>query len=228
MSNLLSSGNLPIANSDANGKPDPAAEAADIANMGKELDDFTRQMEQDGVKPEDLLRSILGEEAGSSSEPKTDKGISTTEKPGTESFEETIKKTMDRLKTSDSSATSAAQQSSGAEEDMLAALMKAMEQNPEGGGEGEGDLSKMLADMMEQLTNKDMLYEPMKELDSKFDSWLQVNEKVSKEDLERYRTQRKIVREIVGKFEEPGYSDENAECRSFVWEKMQAVRPLHT
>ncbi|KAL9617746.1 MAG: hypothetical protein Q9160_007459 [Pyrenula sp. 1 TL-2023] len=225
MSSLLSSGKLPIANSDTNGKPDPTAEAAEIANMGKELDDFTRQMERDGVKPEDLLKSILGEEAGSSSEPKLDKGIPAKEKPVSDSFEETIKKTMDRLKTSDSSATSAAQQSSSAEEDMLAALMKAMEQNPDGGGEGEGDLSKILADMMEQLTNKDMLYEPMKELDSKFDSWLQTNEKkISQEDLERYRTQRRIVREIVGKFEEPGYSDEKADCRSFIWEKMQIMQ----
>lgn len=218
MSNLLSSGNIPVANSDADGKPDPQAEAADIANMGKELDEFTKMMERDGVKPEDLLKSILGDDAGDLGE-QVDKEKA---KPGSDNFEQTIRKTMDRLKTSDSSATSAAQQSSGPDEDILAALMKAMEQNS--GSEGDGDLSKMLSDMMEQLTNKEMLYEPMKELDSKFDSWLEENgAKKSKEDLERYHTQRLIVGEIVRKFEEPGYSDENPACRDFIWEKMQAV-----
>lgn len=221
MSNLLSSGDLPITNHGTDGKPDPQAEAADIANMGKELDEFTKMMERDGVKPEDFLKSILGDETRGL-EDRPEKSESSKEKPASDTFEQTIKKTMDRLKTSDSSATSAAQQSSDTDEDILAALMKAMEQNS--GGEGEGDMSKMLADMMEQLTNKEMLYEPMKELDSKFDPWLQDNgKKISKEDLERYRTQRSVVGEIVQKFEEPGYSDEKPECRDFIWEKMQTV-----
>ena len=231
MSSLLSSGTIPVANQTADGKPDPQAEAADIAKMGKELDDFTRQMEREGVKPEDLLKSLLGKDADAlldSQDKLGDQGSgsgSTSQAGGkkeNETFEETIRKTMDRLKTSDSSATNAAQQPAS-EDDILANLMKAMEQ--EGAdGEGDGDISKMFLNMMEQLTNKDMLYEPMKELDSKFDPWLRDNEKkVSQEDLERYQTQQTVVREIVWKFEEPGYSDENPECRSFVWEKMQAV-----
>ncbi|KAL9105974.1 MAG: hypothetical protein Q9227_008929 [Pyrenula ochraceoflavens] len=228
MSNLLSSQNIPVTNHTAEGKPDPEAEAADIANMGKELDDFTRQMEKEGVKPEDLLKSILGKDADKlldSAEKAEEEGSAQPTKKDNEAFEETIRKTMDRLKTSDSSATNAAQQAPSSDEDMLASLLKAMEQEQGEGGEGEGDLSKMFLGMMEQLTNKDMLYEPMKELNTKFDPWLRDNEqKVSKEDLERYRTQRVIVKEIVGKFEEKGYSDENPECRSFIWEKMQAMQ----
>jgi len=33
----------------------------------------------------------------------------------------------------------------------------------------------MLLGMMEQLTNKDILYEPMKELDDKFPDWMEKN-----------------------------------------------------
>ena len=32
-----------------------------FAQMGKELEQFTERMEKDGVKPEDLLKAILGE-----------------------------------------------------------------------------------------------------------------------------------------------------------------------
>lgn len=93
------------------------------------------------------------------------------------------------------------------------------------GGEGsEEDFSKMLMGMMEQLTNKEILYEPMKELDEKFPAWLEKNrEATNREDLERYLEQQRLVREIVSKFEEGGYSDENAQMREYIVERMQKV-----
>jgi peroxin-19 len=78
--------------------------------------------------------------------------------------------------------------------------------------------------MMEQLTNKDILYEPMKELDDKFPKWMQDNkEKVAKEDLTRYEEQQTLVREITARFERQGYSDENAQDRAYIVERMQKV-----
>jgi peroxin-19 len=71
-----------------------------------------------------------------------------------------------------------------------------------------------------------MLYEPMKELDTKFGPWIKDNRgkgKVSDADMERYEKQAALVSQIVAKFEEPGYTDEDAKCREYVWEKMQAV-----
>jgi peroxin-19 len=261
----------------ANMSHDPAAPIKtpdQFAQMGKELEQFTEQMEKEGVKPEDLLKAILGEgdaekvldkaadvrkqsktegvsegsskskntaAATESSQGRDGKPAATTTTTTTTAaaaaaaaaanttFEDTIRRTMERMSTSDATATNAATQSANSEEDMLAQLLKAME--TEGGGGGadgdDGELSKMFLGMMEQLTNKDMLYEPMKELDEKFPEWLAKKEKEGKlpaEDMTRYRNQRGIVREIVGKFEERGYSDEDPRCREFIWERMQRMQ----
>lgn len=94
-------------------------------------------------------------------------------------------------------------------------------------GETDGDLSKMFLGMMEQLTNKEMLYEPMKELSTKYPSWLVDNPppaKLSQAEHDRFSRQRVIVDEIVAKFEQTGYSDDDATCREFIWEKMQQMQ----
>lgn len=138
-------------------------------------------------------------------------------------FQSTIRKTMERMQASSDSASAANNDSAG--DDMMASLLKDL-QAANGGPDGEGDdsFSKMLLGMMEQLTNKEILYEPMKELDQKFPAWLEEkNGKLSDEDETRYRTQRTLVREIVARFERPGYSDGNAEDREFIVEKMQKV-----
>lgn len=98
------------------------------------------------------------------------------------------------------------------------------------GGEGGGseeDFSKMLMGMMEQLTNKEILYEPMKELNEKFPEWLEKNKAAtSAEDLKRYEEQQGLVKEIVAKFEESTYSDSNATDREYIVERMQKVSRL--
>ncbi|KAK0651576.1 Pex19 protein family-domain-containing protein [Cercophora newfieldiana] len=139
------------------------------------------------------------------------------------SFQETIKRTMERMQTSGEQATAAAAaEGSG---DFLAELLKQMQS---GGMEGEGneeDFSKMLLGMMEQLTNKEILYEPMKELNDKFPEWFEKNRATtSKEDLKRYEEQQGLVKEIVAKFEEPTYSDANAGDREYVVDRMQKMQ----
>lgn len=215
-----------------------AASSEDLVKMGKELEDFTHKMEAEGIKPEDLLKAILGEETGTKvgeaaheekerreSESKS-KSPEPKQKPSPDSknpasFEDTIRRTINRLESSSQAATSATQ--TQPEEDMLADLLKSLET----GGEGQegGDLSKMFLGMMEQLTNKDMLYEPMLELHQKFPAWLDSNKsKVSAEDLSRYEKQKEIVGDIVAKFQEKGYSDEDAKRREYIWEKMQLMQ----
>lgn len=146
---------------------------------------------------------------------------------GDDAFQETIRKTMERMQASGEQA-SAAATAETSEEDMLAQLLKEMAAGGEGGGGGgeggEEDFSKMLLGMMEQLTNKEILYEPMKDLEVKFPGWMEKNrETVGKEDLARYEEQQRVVGEIVGRFEREGYSDDNAEDREFIVERMQKV-----
>ena len=229
------------------------ATAVEVTKMGKELEAFTSKMEADGVKPEDLLRAILGEEdaetvvdaakeqkhkieaqedlekARSRSAAKSKSPVPSSagkkQEKAAESFEDTIRKTMSRMQESDKNATEATTSGAGSEENMLAELMKAMEA---GGGEGsgeDGDLSKMFLGMMEQLTNKDMLYEPMAELNSKFPEFLKTKGKsLPTGEKTRFENQAAIVKEIVAKFKEKGYSDDKPDDRAYIWERMQKMQ----
>jgi len=140
-----------------------------------------------------------------------------------ESFQETIRRTMQRMQASGEQATAAA--SAEGSQDLLAELMKQMQA---GGLDGEGseeEFSKMLLGMMEQLTNKEILYEPMKELNDKFPGWLEKNkDKTRAEDLIRYQEQQGLVKDMVTKFEEPTYSDSHAADREYIVDKMQKMQ----
>ncbi|EPQ63460.1 hypothetical protein BGT96224_5197B [Blumeria graminis f. sp. tritici 96224] len=95
----------------------------------------------------------------------------------------------------------------------------------DGEADGEEDFSKVLLGMMEQLTNKDILYEPMKELDDKFPEWMEKNaEKVGDADLIRYREQQVYVREIVQRFESKTYTDETEADKEYIVERMQKMQ----
>ncbi|EEU45063.1 uncharacterized protein NECHADRAFT_40805 [Fusarium vanettenii 77-13-4] len=142
------------------------------------------------------------------------------------SFQETIRRTMERMQASGDQATAAAAE--GPADDFMSEMLKQLSSGDLGGLGGDGseeEFSKMLMGMMEQLTNKEILYEPMKELDDKFPEWLAKNRNSTpKEDLKRYEEQQSVVREIVAKFEEKTYSDSNAADREFIVDKMQKMQ----
>ncbi|KAL2019703.1 hypothetical protein VTK56DRAFT_9240 [Thermocarpiscus australiensis] len=152
---------------------------------------------------------------------------SSSAKPGAASaeaaFQETIRRTLERMQASGDQATAAA--AAEGSDDFIAELLKQMQS---GGADGEGneeEFSKMLLGMMEQLTNKEILYEPMKELHEKFPEWIAKNkDKVPKDDLKRYEEQYVLVKEIVAKFEEPTYSDSNTADREYIVDRMQKMQ----
>ncbi|KAF1355251.1 Pex19 protein family-domain-containing protein [Delphinella strobiligena] len=147
---------------------------------------------------------------------------SSSKKPAESSFQDTIRKTMERMQNSGDTVAAAATGSS--EEDMLAQMLKEMESG-NFGGESEEDLNKMLMGMMERLTNKDILYEPMKELHDKFPAWLRDNKSgLSQDDLARYEEQQKVVAEIVARFDRPQYSDDSNADREYIVERMQKMQ----
>ena len=196
------------------------------AGMAELLGDMEKDPE---VKKqfEELMQGLgAGAEAGEAAagNPKSAEPAikSKGQKPGDDSFQEKIKKTMERMQESGDQASAAATSSS--QDEMFAQMLKEMEKSGLGGNESEEDFSKMLLGMMEQLTNQDILYEPMKELNDKFPGWMKENrDKTSKEDVARYEEQQKLVSEIVARFEASGYSDEKAEDREYIVERMQKV-----
>lgn len=215
----------------------------DAVDQGADM--FAKQLEESGIPPGDFLKQLLadvmaeegrvGEGSGTGSAkaspapaPASAPAPSAPAGGEPESFNDAIQRTMERMKESGNKATEAATEDDGSD-DMLAQLLKAVEAGAAGAGE-DGDLTKMFMGMMEQLSNKEMLYEPMKELDGKFEPWIKENKengKVAVDDMERYETQAKVVKQIVLKFEEPGYTDEDPKCREYIWERMQEVRSSH-
>jgi peroxin-19 len=174
--------------------------------------------------------AALGEAAGlasaSTAGPSKTSGSSskaTSATAGEEAFQETIKKTMERMQTSGDQATAAA--AADETNDILTEMMKALQTGCLEGEGGEEDFSKMLLGMMEQLTNKEILYEPMKELQDKFPAWMGKNKStVAKDDLKRYEEQQVLVAEIVGKFEEKTYTDDNVADREYIVDRMQKMQ----
>ena len=232
-----------MANMMGNAPGMPSADQPDYQNaVDQGADVFAKQLEESGIPPGDFLKQLLAdvmaEEGGAGAESGTGSAkasLAPASAPAPsapaggepESFNDAIQRTMERMKESGNKATEAATEDDGSD-DMLAQLLKAVEAGAAGAGE-DGDLTKMFMGMMEQLSNKEMLYEPMKELDGKFEPWIKENKrngKVAVEDMERYETQAKVVKQIVLKFEEPGYTDEDPKCREYIWERMQEVRPL--
>ena len=212
-----------------------SSEAMKVVNeyIDKEIEALSKELQESGLKPEEFLQNLIAEavsagaQSGSGKDATSSTGAAAGEGGGEQrsqeklSFQDTIRRTMERMQESGDRAASAA--AAAGEDDLLAQMLKALEQGAQGAGDG-GDLDKMIMGMMEQLSNKEMLYEPMKELDGKFRPWLRDNrDKCSPADLERYERQARIVGEIVRKFEEPDYADDKPECRSFIWDRMQEV-----
>lgn len=224
------------------------------AAVDQGADAFAKQLEESGIPPGDFLKQLLadvmaeegsGDGAALNLNPAAfaSPSISTAPAPSNppaasaaadsagdqpaESFNDAIQRTVNRMKESGDRATAAASNEDQLSDDVLAQLLKAVEAGASGSGE-DGDLTKMFMGMMEQLSNKEMLYEPMKELDEKFGPWIEKNKAegtsaVPAEDMERYETQARVVKQIVTKFEEEGYTDEDPKCREYVWERMQEV-----
>jgi len=178
----------------------------------------------------DIMKELGGVEGSEDNAPATpskaagEAAKASASAPATEeSFQETIRKTMERMQASEGKATAAAADDDS--EDILAELMKQMGSGALGGEGSEEDFSKMLLGMMEQLTNKEILYEPMKELNDKFPSWMDSNRATTtSEDLKRYEEQQTVVKEIVAKFEETTYSDDNAADREYIVDRMQKMQ----
>jgi peroxin-19 len=139
--------------------------------------------------------------------------------PAAVNFQDRIKQTMERMKSSNAEVDAGLAEPDN--DDFLAEMLKSMGGTSEG---GEEDFSNMLVNMMEQLTSKEILYEPMKELYEKYPEWIRKNEaKESKENMTRYREQFSIVKDVVLKFDEPNYKDENEADREYIVERMQKV-----
>lgn len=177
--------------------------------------------EQFDVLAKELNEAMAASAAAGSSKTAEKVPPSVTEAANSANFQDKIKQAMERMQASEADVGQAVADTEG--EDFLAEMMKQLGGSGEGGA-GEEDFSGMLVNMMEQLTSREVLYEPMKELSEKYPSWIERNEgKTPKAEMDKYKGQYTIVKQIVTKFEEPGYKDENEVQRQYIIDCMQKV-----
>lgn len=188
--------------------------------MKKQFEEMMREL---SAAAEQEAAGTSTQSTDATSKPKTTSTPPTSSSAAKPAFASTIEKTMERMQASGESASAAAATSS--QDDMLAQMLKDLESGNFSGMDGDsGDFNSMLMGMMEQLVNKDILYEPMKELHDNFPDWLEKNkDSISKEDLERYHTQQSVVKDIVDRFDKKDFSDDNKEDREYIVDKMQQV-----
>jgi hypothetical protein len=88
-------------------------------------------------------------------------------------------------------------------------------------------IQNLLEGMMGQLMGKDVLYEPLKELNDKFPSYLSSNaDKLSPSELTRYRAQHTCASKIVAIFEDSKYKDDDPKIAADVVTLMTEVYSL--
>lgn len=133
-----------------------------------------------------------------------------------QNFDSVMKDTMERLKKSGETIDEQLKNdpSSSNPEDMLTQLLAGL-----GGGSADGDfdMSKLLTDMLEQLSSKDVLYEPIKDLNTKFPDFLkEQKDKLPSEEHTRYTKQYEVTNDIMALFESPEFDNDNTEKREEV------------
>ena len=190
-----------------------------MAALMGEVDETPEMKNEIKAMMRELSTEIGLEEAGGGDKDAKAPSTSSGEKP----FQEKIRRTMERMQASGDQAASAG--TADDPDNILAQLLQEMQESGGEGGGNEEEFSNMLTGMMEQLTNKDILLEPMAELHEKFPKWISENRDTTDiHDLKRYQDQQRLVGEIVGKFNEKNYSDTNPGDREFIVERMQQVR----
>ncbi|KAJ1916300.1 Peroxisome chaperone and import receptor [Mycoemilia scoparia] len=142
-------------------------------------------------------------------------------------FQETIQQTMNKLKESSDRAEAETAASSSNHDDMLEQLLKQMEGL--GGTAGTGDDSQfegMFENMFSMFMSKEMLYEPMTDLNKEYPKYLEANKgKIDAADYERYQKQYGCVKEILKAFDEmPKGKEDTPENEAKIKELMEKMQ----
>ncbi|TPX59963.1 hypothetical protein SpCBS45565_g07621 [Spizellomyces sp. 'palustris'] len=143
------------------------------------------------------------------------------------SFQETIAQTMHKLRDSSDKVeqqvaedAKLASLTGGMSEEAMEQMMKELE-----GMMSSGDFDGMFGGLMDQLMSKELLYEPMKDLATKYPQWLAANEsKLSLEELEKYRRQHEYIVEIVHIYDASTTAETSEEDGKRVADLMQKMQ----
>ncbi|KAM9923870.1 hypothetical protein OXX80_011394 [Metschnikowia pulcherrima] len=152
-------------------------------------------------------------------------GVKPSEKP--QSFDNVMKETMERLKKSGNNIDEQLKNDpvGGNPEELLSQLLAGLGNGES--GDGDFDMSKLLTDMLEQLSSKEVLYEPIQDLNTKFPEFLrEKKDKISQEDHKRYTDQYEVTKQILGVFDSPEFDNDNPQHRDNVNTLLESLQEL--
>ncbi|KAJ2003553.1 Peroxisome chaperone and import receptor [Coemansia thaxteri] len=164
-------------------------EGAGGDEMKTALDQLLKQMTS--------MQADLGVQAPAPADSSTD--TPSAEQPSSSSFQNKIKATMDKLKeSSDRADADTAAQGAAGDMGMMDELMRQMDQMGD-----DPQLDSLVDDVISQLMSKDVLQQPLKELDVEYPRYLEKNkDSLSAEDRARYEKQHSYVKQILALFAE--------------------------
>lgn len=188
--------------------------------------EFAKLMNQDGnggpnTGEQENFKQILEmlNEVSKDTQKSTASNPNTTTAPnsdpqGPAGFKNVVSKTLERLKENGSKVDHNIAQEQDNQQDIFTQLLSELttsesEIQQNGNGTGEDGVDDAILAMLNQMSSKQVLYEPMKEMHSEFAKWLDTNaSSTNDQDLKKYNSQFNIVATIVQVFEKPSYTDE--------------------
>ncbi|ODQ63968.1 Pex19 protein [Nadsonia fulvescens var. elongata DSM 6958] len=198
------------------------------------MDDLLKDMDSDPASRAQFEQLLFGMEQSTGGTPatastkKNPKATTKTTNKKPANFQDTINKTMERLKESGQEIDQEMANDDGETDDFLSEMLKQLGSaaGEAGGIDDDGfDMSNLVTEMMEQLSSKEVLYEPMLEMHEKYPAWLLKNSsKCTPEQLKNYKEQQQITAEIVQRFQSPRYSDSNKDDKAFIAERMERMQ----
>lgn len=218
------------------GDPTPKAEDADpeVKEMISELEqEFGKLMQEegkgDGMDKEEQaenfkqILSLLGEASKTAEKAEVPKQQAGDEPQG---FKNVVSKTLERLKENGNKVDSnlAQEEKQRGPEDVLTQLLNQLVEGADDAGAGEGGVDNAILNILNQMSSKEVLYQPMKDMHTEFAKWLDENKHNDQPDMERYTRQYELISQIVAVFERDDYTNEA--CNEEVTGLLDALEQL--
>ncbi|KAJ1728268.1 Peroxisome chaperone and import receptor [Coemansia sp. Benny D160-2] len=216
MEDLLKESSGSDADSNVNESEMKAAIDQLLKQMGTLQSDLASSSDKEAEKPDSAPKATasLPQQGAAQVDEK-----STADSSGdaqTPSFQDKIKATMDKLKESADRADAETQGGLG-DMVMLEELMRQMD-----GGGDDTQLDSLVDDVIGQLMSKEVLEQPLKDLDKQYPKYLDENKaSLPTEDYERYQKQHDYIKQILALFEKLDDDSVNNELVVELMQKMQ-------
>ena len=206
----------------------------EVKEMISELEqEFSKLMQEEGKndatdKEEQAenfkqIVNLLGEASKTSEKPERPKQHLSDEPQG---FKSVVSKTLERLKENGSKVDSnlAQEEKQRGPDDILTQLLNQLVEGADDADAGEGGVDNAILNILNQMSSKEVLYQPMKDMHIEFTKWMDDNQNQDNPSMERYTKQYDLVGQIVAVFERDTYTNET--CNGEITGLLDALEQL--